>query len=78
VKNGVHDKAKLSRGLPKTGVRLGEPSTVRSGQAMIFHGGDKFVGSQLPILPGELGVTDRELIRSAPDQKDGSTVAIAR
>jgi hypothetical protein len=44
VKNGVHGKAKLSRGLPETGVRLGEPTTVRSGPARIFPDGDKFVG----------------------------------
>jgi hypothetical protein len=42
------------------------------------NGGDKFMGSQLPTPPGELGVTDIEWIRSTPDRKDGSTAAIAR
>ena len=78
VQNGVRGKTKLSRGLPKTGVRSGEPTTVRSGPARIFLNGDEFVGTQLPTPPDELEVTDREWIRSTLDRKDGSTAAIAR
>jgi hypothetical protein len=78
VQNEVYAKVKLSRGLPETRVRLGKPSTVRSGPARIFHDGDQFVGTLLPIPPGEPGVTDSEMIRSVPDRMDGSTTATAR
>jgi hypothetical protein len=74
----VRGKTKLSRGLPKTGVRSGEPTTVRSGPARIFLDGDEFVGTQLPTPPDELEVTDLEWIRSTLDRKDGSMAAIAR
>jgi hypothetical protein len=67
VQNGAHVKLKLSRGLPETRVRLGKPSTVRSGPTRIFHDGDQFVGTLFPIPPGEPGVTDSEMIRSSPD-----------
>jgi hypothetical protein len=77
VQNGVHGKAKLSRGLPETWVRLGEPTTVRSGPARIFLDGDKFVGSPLSIPPEEPGVTYNKLIRNVPDRMDGSTAATA-
>jgi hypothetical protein len=78
VQNGVYAKVKLSRGLPETRVRLGKPSTVCSGPERIFHDGDQFVGTLLPIPPSEPGVTDNEMIRSAPDRMDGSTTATAR
>ena len=77
VQNGVHDKAKLFQGLPETGVRLGELTTVRSGPARTFLDGDKFVGSLLSIPPDEPRVTYSELIRNAPDRMGGSTAAIA-
>jgi hypothetical protein len=60
-------KVKLSRGLPETRVRLGKPSTVRSGAVRIFHDNDQFVGTLLPIPPSEHGITTHGMIRSAPD-----------
>jgi hypothetical protein len=66
------------QGLTEGRVRSGEPTTVRSGPARIFLDGDEFAGTQLPTLPDELAVTDREWIRSTLDRKDGSTAAIAR
>jgi hypothetical protein len=39
VQNGVYVKVKLSSGLPETGMKLGEPATVRSG---LTNTGEKF------------------------------------
>jgi hypothetical protein len=78
VQNGVHGKAKLFQGLPETGVRLGELTTVHGGPAQTFPNSDKFVGSLLLIPPDEPRVTYSELIRNAPDRMGGSTAAIAR
>jgi hypothetical protein len=67
AQNGALVKVKLSRGLPETRVRLGKPSTVRSGPVRIFHDNDQFVGTLLPIPPSEHGITAHRMIRSAPD-----------
>jgi hypothetical protein len=47
-------------------------------ERQIFLNGDNFVGSLVSIPPDESGYTNNELARSAPDQMDGSTVAVAR
>jgi hypothetical protein len=43
VQNEVYVKVKFSKGLPETGVKQGEPTTVCSDPTWNFHDGDEFV-----------------------------------